>query len=138
MESSHIWMEWLKQSYRECEMPDEGPEPKRVKFSDIHESLMAQFPSDVISKQMASHAIQEAFPNAQKQRFRREKNTYMIGMLPNTPQQPAGVPQAQLTETVHLRELQGQNQQLTRQFTNWKGKFVSLKGRHHSELRWTL
>ena len=43
------------------EKPVEGPDTKRVQFSDAHKSLMAKFPSELISKWMASHAIQEAF-----------------------------------------------------------------------------
>lgn len=79
MESpSHSWTQWLKRSYSET--PIEGPDAKRVKFSDVHDSLMAQFPTELISKQIASQAIQEAFPNTQNQRSGQEKNTYIVGI----------------------------------------------------------
>ena len=41
---------------------------------------MAQFPTELISKQIASQAIQEAFPNTQNQRSGQEKNTYIVGI----------------------------------------------------------
>ena len=109
------WKQWLKASYNET--PTDGPDAKRVKFSDIHESLMAQFPTDAISKQMASRAIQEAFPNTEKQRLGWDKNTYIVGIQPPVQVHPSNsieVLQAQnqqLTETVHqlqarIRELE--------------------------------
>ena len=109
------WKQWLKASYSET--PTDGPDSKWVKFSDIHESLIAQFPTDTISKQMASRAIQEAFPNTEKQRLGREKNTYIVGIQPPVQVHPSNsieVLQAQnqqLTETVHqlqvkIRELE--------------------------------
>lgn len=123
MESpNHSWTQWLKRSYSET--PIEGPDAKRVKFSDVHDSLMAQFPSELISKQMASHAIQEAFPNTQKQRSGREKNTYIVGIQSPVqihPSNPVDVLQAQnqqLTERVHqlearIHELEEQTSQST-------------------------
>ena len=109
------WKQWLKASYSET--PTDGPDAKRVKFSDIHESLMAQFPTDAISKQMASRAIHEAFPNIEKQRLGREKNMYIVGIQPPVQVHPSNsieVLQAQnqqLTETIHqlqarIRELE--------------------------------
>ena len=123
MESpNHSWTHLLKRSYSET--PIEGPDAKRVKFSDVHDSLMAQFPSELISKQMASHAIQEAFPNTQKQRSGREKNTYIVGIQSPVqihPSNPVDVLQAQnqqLTERVHqlearIHELEEQTSQST-------------------------
>ena len=78
---------------------------------------MAQFPTDAISKQMASRVIQEAFPNTEKQHLGREKNTYIVGIQPPVQVHPSNsieVLQAQnqqLTETVHqlqvkIRELE--------------------------------
>ena len=123
MESlSHSWTQWLKHSY--LETPVQGPDAKRVKFSDVHESLMAQFPSELITKQTASHAIQEAFPFTQQQRLGREKNTYIVGIQSPVqvhPSDPVDVLQAQnqqLTERVHqlearIRELEEQTSQST-------------------------
>lgn len=123
MESpSHSWTQFLKRSYSET--PIEGPDAKRVKFSDVHDSLMAQFPTELISKQMASQAIQEAFPNTQKQRSGREKNTYIVGIQSPVqvhPSNPVDVLQAQnqqLTERVHqlearVHELEEQTSQST-------------------------
>ena len=116
------WTQWLKRSY--LETPVEGPDAKRVKFSGVHESLMAQFPSELITKQTASHAIQEAFPNTQKQRLGWEKNTYIVGIQSPVqvhPSDPVDVLQAQnqqLTERVHqlearIRELEEQTSQST-------------------------
>ena len=123
MESpSHSWTQFLKRSYSET--PIEGPDAKRVKFSDVHDSLMAQFPTELISKQMASQAIQEAFPNTQKQRSGREKNTYIVGIQSPVqvhPSNPVDVLQAQnqqLIERVHqlearVHELEEQTSQST-------------------------
>lgn len=123
MESpSHSWTQWLKRSYSET--PIEGPDAKRVKFSDVHDSSMAQFPSELISKRMPHNAIQEAFPNTQKQRSGQEKNTYIVGIqspMQVHPSNPVDVLQAhnqQVTERVHqmeakIHELEEQTSQST-------------------------
>ena len=67
------------------ETPVEGPEAKKIKLSDIQEALTAQFPLSIITPQYASQAIQEAFPNAQKKRLGRERNTFIVGVKQSMP-----------------------------------------------------
>jgi len=127
MESpNHSWTQWLKRSYSET--PIEGPDAKRVKFSDVHDSLMAQFPSELISKQMASHAIQEAFPNTHKQHSGWKKITYIVGI-----QSPVQIHPSNPVDVCRLKI----NSSL-REFTNWKQEFMSLKSRHHNQRHWFI
>lgn len=87
----------------------EGPEAKKVKLSDIHEALKVQFPSTVITSQCTSRAIQSAFPNAQKKRLGKERNTFVVGVEQSLAQQP--------THALDVHEMlaaeQFKNQQLT-------------------------
>ena len=54
------YTEWLKEALEEG--PSEGPEAKRMKFSDLQELLQKRFQSDTITNSMAVAAVQEAFP----------------------------------------------------------------------------
>ena len=91
------------------ETPLEGPEAKKVKLSDIHKALKVQFPSTVITSQCTSRAIQSAFPNAQKKRLGKERNTFVVGVEQSLAQQP--------THALDVHEMlaaeQLKNQQLT-------------------------
>ena len=79
MESSkQNWLHWLKQSYNQ--RPLEGPAAKRVKFSDVHEGLTAQFPSDNISIPTCSKVVQEVFPHTQRTRAGHERQRYVVGL----------------------------------------------------------
>lgn len=79
-----LWKSWLKWAYSEA--PVEEPDAKRARFSDIHEGLKTAFPSETISAQMVSAAIQGVFPNSQRVRLGKERLTYVMGIeaLPTT------------------------------------------------------
>ena len=72
------WQEWVKGSY--LEVPVEGPNAKRLKFSTILEKLSAQFPSDTITTAVTSQAVQRVFPSSQKKRIGHERLTYVLGI----------------------------------------------------------
>ena len=76
--SMEKWKHWLKRSYTET--PTEGPEAKRVKFSDIHEALVQQFLSDEISSQMCTNIVQEVFPRMKRTRIGKQRLSYMVGI----------------------------------------------------------
>ena len=61
MEQNKQWENWLKCSYRDA--PTEGPETKSTLFSDIHQGLVQQFPSDKISVQSCSQTV---FPETKR------------------------------------------------------------------------
>ena len=50
MEEKERWESWLRKSYHST--PTEGPEAKRVKFSDIHQGLTKQFTSREIVRRL--------------------------------------------------------------------------------------
>ena len=54
------YTEWLKEALEEGS--SEGPEAKRMKFSDLQELLQKRFQSDTITNSVAVAAVQEAFP----------------------------------------------------------------------------
>ena len=53
---------WLRQVLQPED--EEGPKPKRVKVSDIHDSLEAQFSPSTYSHRVVSSLLNEAFPQA--------------------------------------------------------------------------
>ena len=53
--------EWLKNTFRE--ESSDIPDPKRVKFSDVHTPLQKQFPSREFSSYVVSTLIHENFPS---------------------------------------------------------------------------
>ena len=67
MEQKKQWDNWLKRSYRDT--PTEGPETKSTLFSDIHQGLVQQFPSDKISVQSCSQTVDEVFPETKRIRL---------------------------------------------------------------------
>ena len=52
---------WLREQYRST--PSEGPEAKRMKFSDIYSDLSSQFTSTNFNPKMVSQEIKGAFPD---------------------------------------------------------------------------
>lgn len=56
------------------ETPIERLEAKMASFSDVQEALKVQISS------VTSHAIQSAFPNAQKKRLGKERNPFVVGV----------------------------------------------------------
>ena len=74
----NCWKQWLKRSYRST--PTEGPEAKRVKFSDIQDALTQQFPSDELSVQCCATVISETFPETKRVRVGKTKLSYVVGL----------------------------------------------------------
>ena len=72
-------LRWLKRSY--SEVPSDGPDAKRVKFSDIYEGLTEKCPSG-ISIVSCLAAIQEAFPNSERKRLGEDRQKYVVGIEP--------------------------------------------------------
>ena len=74
---------WLKQFYGKT--PTEGPEAKRVKFSDIHQTLQQHFPSDKISTQVCHAIVEEAFPDAKRIQVGKQRLHYVVGIEKSHP-----------------------------------------------------
>ena len=73
------YTEWLKEALDEG--PSEGPEGKRMKFSDLHEMLQNRFQSETITKPMAVAAVQEAFPSViTGKRLGKQRVTMVLGV----------------------------------------------------------
>ena len=109
-----LLVNWLKRSYNTT--PLEGPDAKRVKFSDVHESLTAQFPSDRISVIACSTAVQEAFPHSQRKRIGKERQHYITGIEKAIQQQssdPMQILQAEKEQlSIKVQHLEARVQEL--------------------------
>ena len=109
MEKKSHWESLLKQSYQSA--PIEGPEMKRVKFSDIHQELANQFPSDEISVQCCSKAVDEVFPATKRARLGKQRLSYVVGL-----QEVNSTPDTMQAETEQLKatvnQLQGRIREL--------------------------
>lgn len=68
----------LKRSYSET--PTEGPEAKRVKFIDIHETLKQNFPSKEISTQLCGRLVEDAFPGTKRIRTGKKRISFVVGI----------------------------------------------------------
>ena len=121
MEESKCLMNCLKRSYRET--PIEGPEAKRVRFSDIQEHLTAQFPSLTLSTSVCSTAVQEAFPQSQRKRFGKERHNYIIGV-------EISVEQQQLSDPVQI--LQAENEELSLKVHQLEARIQELEAQNIS------
>ena len=76
------WKHWLKRSYTET--PTEGPCAKRVKFADIHEALIQNFPTGDISNSSCGQVVQEAFPGTKRTRVGKQRLLYVVGIEEST------------------------------------------------------
>ena len=53
---------------------------KKVKFSDIEDDLMQQFPSTSYSAQKVSQAVAQAFPQAISKRHGKKRHKFLFGI----------------------------------------------------------
>ena len=84
------YTEWLKEVLDEG--PSEGPEAKRMKFSDLHELLQNRFQSETITTSMAVAAVQDAFPTVVTgKRIGKKRVTMVLGV---TKRKSGGTPSA--------------------------------------------
>ena len=70
--------QWLKRRYQET--PVNGPEAKRVKFSDIFEEAQKAFPSSNISSYSVSNALSKEFPMSVSKKVGEKKHKYIYGV----------------------------------------------------------
>ena len=68
----------LQKVFRES--PTEGPQAKKVKFSNIQEELGKQFPDHVVSQYAVSKSIAKAFPRAISKRSGKSRKVHVFGM----------------------------------------------------------
>ena len=123
MDESKRLVNCLKQSYRET--PIEGPEAKRVRFSDIQEHLTAQFPLDPLSTSVCStsDSVQEAFPHSQRKRFGKERHNYIIGVELSGQQQQSSDP---------VQILQAENKELSLKVHQLEARIQELEAQNIS------
>ena len=115
---NNLLVSCLKRSYNTT--PLEGPDAKRVKFSDVHESLTAQFPSDRVSAIACSTAVQEAFPHSQKKRIGKERQHYITG-IEKAVQQQSSDP---------MQILQAENEQLSIKVQQLEARIQELEAKN--------
>ena len=71
---------WLKRQYEEDPVTSSGSLTKRVKFSEMHERICAQFPAAIFSPQSTSALITKTFPNTDRKRMGGARGTYVTGI----------------------------------------------------------
>ena len=73
-------IEWLRSRYRE--VPLEGPCPKKIKLSDLHQQLEKKYFPEKVSQYAASHIVREAFPNAESKIAGKSRTKHIFGIAP--------------------------------------------------------
>ena len=118
-------MHWLNRSYSEA--PSDGPDAKRVKFSDIYEGLTEKFPSG-ISIVSCSAAIQEAFPNSQRKHLGKDRQQYVVGIEPVQELQEAQPDEQTIDPAESLR---AENERLRLQVQQLQAQVKNLTEQNH-------
>ena len=106
-------VQYLKELYNESETPGDGPKAKRVKFSDIQESISQRFPNALLSSHHSSLLVKQAFPNSRTKRLFKERQTFIFGIYPATPEPVPEIQKARPT----LEDLQEENRLLRKKVT---------------------
>ena len=71
--------QWLCKHYRS--VPADGPQEKRVKFSDLHEKLTTNFaPHTNVTSNVVSQEIKDTFPGAYTKAVGRSRAKYVFGI----------------------------------------------------------
>ena len=122
MESSGKAIEFLKETY--VTTPAEGSDAKRVKASDIQDNLSRHFPGTLITPHTSSLLVQEAFPNSSRKRLGRDRQTFVVGIQP---QSAVSVP-APFQEA----NLQEENRILSRKVLELEDKVRALEEQAHN------
>ena len=73
-------IEWLRSKYRE--VPLEGPCPKKIKLSDLHQQLEKKYFPEKVSQYAPSHIVGKAFPNAESKIADKSHTKHIIGIAP--------------------------------------------------------
>ena len=73
-------IEWLRSRY--WEVPLEGPCPKKIKLSDLHQQLEKKYFPEKVSQYAASHKVHEAFPNAESKIAGKSRTKHIFGVVP--------------------------------------------------------
>ena len=76
MESDQV--KWLKSRY--CEAAIQGPNAKRVKFSDVHQELQKQFAPVAITAKAASQLLKSAFPCSESKPCGKSRQKHICGI----------------------------------------------------------
>ena len=101
---------WLRQTFQDA--PTDGPATKMIKFSDIHQGLSQQFPSDNISAQCCSKIVDNIFPESKRVRVGKQRVCYVVGLQSFVSPEHVQAENIQLKATVQqlqerIRELEG-------------------------------
>ena len=75
-------VQYLKEISNESETPDDGPEAKWVRFSDIQDCFSQCFPNALLSPHRSSLLVKEAFPNSSTKHFGKGRQTFTLGIKP--------------------------------------------------------
>ena len=71
---------WLRKVLRTTALSEDKPKPKKVKVSDIHQSLETNFAPSTYSHHAVSSIIQDAFPHSVTKRAGKERVRHVHGV----------------------------------------------------------
>ena len=69
--------EWLKSIFQES---DSGPQPKRMKFSEVSDEIQQQFTGKSFTPYEISRIIQETFPNTESKACGKARHKHLLGL----------------------------------------------------------
>ena len=69
---------WLNEEYQST--PSEGPQAKRVKFSELHDHFSSQFPSTNFNHQMVHQEIKSVFPDTYSKAVGKGRVKHVFGI----------------------------------------------------------
>lgn len=102
----------LEERYRECPTGE-----KRIKFSDIEDDLVSQFPSTSWNSRSVSQAVRTAFPSSENKKHGKSRHVYVHGIDLNArdPMESSDVSSLQQSlsfERKRVEELESQLKQM--------------------------
>ena len=121
---------YLKELYKETRA--DGPETKRVKFSDIQDGLNLRFPTALLSPHISSMLVQEAFPNSDRKRLGKDRQTYIVGIEPSL--SVSAMSRAPVQGATPAEDLQEENHLLSRKVNELEAKIRTLEDQACSSL----
>ena len=113
METEEV--EYLKKRYRECPTGE-----KKIKFSDIEDDLVSQFPSTSWNSRSVSQVVRTAFPSSESKKHGKSRHVYVHGIDLNArdPMESSDVSSLQQSlsfERKRIEELESRLKQMAEQ-----------------------
>ena len=93
-------VKWLRQEF--CEVAVEGPDPMKVKFSEVKAQVEEHFVPTQYTQQDISRLVRQAFPSSHNKASGKRRQSYISGIqfIPSLPKDTAAGLDHQLEEEI--------------------------------------